>query len=159
MSRGTKYIWYFQGNVMVKARLNFVFVCYKIWFLNFPAIYDSDFLRLAPADFDLCFPQTCAMLTSNVGTPSFSTAGPHFLHFLLWASTFHIPLLSFFRIFFLTLLGTFLRIKRICVYETQSAHETKRGCFTSQPLRKMVQIKIVIFRLTGIFEKKTMNFQ
>ena len=68
---------------MVKARLNFVFICYKT-FVNFPAIYDSDFLRLAlAADFDLYYPQTCAMLTSNVGTPSFSTAGPHFLHFLL----------------------------------------------------------------------------
>ena len=111
-SRGTKYIWYFQGHGMVKARLNSVFICYKTWILNFPAIYDSDFLRLAPADFDLYYPQTCAMLTSNVGTPSFSTAGPHFLHFLLWAKTFPIPFFIFFsRIFFFTLLGTFLRIK------------------------------------------------
>ena len=145
---------------MVKARLNFVFICYKTWFLSFPAIYDSDFLRLAPADFDLYYPQTCAMLTSNVGTPSFSTAGPHFLHFHLWASTFHIPFSSFFRIFFLILLGTFFENKMyVCMKHKMPIR--RRGwllwpqeSFTSQPLRKMVQIKIVIFRLTGIFAKK-----
>ena len=144
---------------MVKARLNFVFVCYKTWFLNFPAIYDSDFLRLASADFDLRFPQTCAMLTSNVGTPSFSTAGPHFLHFHLWASTFHIPFSSFFRIFFLILLGTFFENKMyVCMKHKMPIR--RRGwllwpqeSFTSQPLRKMVQIKIVIFWLKGIFAK------